>query len=69
MTEAIKCKTALFIENLLVPAMNDDETFISGNIATHYLTEIDHCIEILWNIMIRPVFKVQVSDISFFIFL
>lgn len=67
-TEAIK-STAVFIENLLIPAMNDDKTFISCNIATHYLAEIDHCIEIFWNIVIRPVFKVQVSNTSFFIFL
>lgn len=53
----------------VIPAMNDDETLIRGNIAAHYLTKIDHRIEIFWNIVIRPVFKVQVSNSSFFIFL
>jgi len=31
--------------------MNDDETFISGDIAAHYLAKVDHCIEIFWNIV------------------
>lgn len=49
--------------------MNDDKIFISANIAAHDLAKIDHCIEILWNIVIRPVFEVQMSDASLFIFL
>lgn len=69
MIETIKCKTALFVENLFIPAMNNDGTFISDNIAAHYLAKIDHWIEIFWNIVIGPVFKVQVSNISFLIFL
>lgn len=54
---------------LFVPAMNDDKIFIGANIAAHNLTEIDHCIEILWNVVIRPVFKVQMNDTPLFVFL
>jgi len=67
--EIVNCKTALFVENLFIPAMNDDKTFISGDITAHYLAKVDHRIEIFWNIVIRPVFEMQVSNISFFIFL
>lgn len=69
MIKATKCKTVLFAENVFIPAMNDDETFIGCNIATHYLAKIDHCIEIFWDIVIGPVFEVQVSDNPLFIFL
>jgi len=49
--------------------MNDDETFISADIPAYDLAEINHRVEILWDIVIRPVFEVQVNDIPFFIFL
>lgn len=49
--------------------MNDNETFICANIAAHYLAEIDHWIEVLRNVVIGPVFEMQLNDASLFIFL
>jgi len=49
--------------------MNDDEAFIGADIPAYDLAEINHRVEILRDIVIRPVFEVQVNDIPFFILL
>jgi len=46
--------------------VDDDETFIGADIPAYDLAEINHRVEILRDVVIGPVFEVQVNDIPFF---
>lgn len=49
--------------------MHDDVTLVSVDIAAYDLAEVDHRVEIVRDVVIRPVFEVQVDDVPLLVLL
>lgn len=49
--------------------MNDHEAAISLHVTSHYLAKINHWIEVLGYVVIRPIFEMQMYYISLLVLL